>query len=757
MLSAGDVVDVHVASERNDGYLATRRGDHVQVLAWEGECPYGYRVCLGGHEPWGWLDAGVLKPLEGSEQFEVLVSAERLDGYLVTRKGDRVEILHVEAVWVYAKRLDDGVVGWVGSNTLNTVTRTNVSYTALQPVAGGQLALANPKQEVSLCGEESDQAKRQGLQAAKPIVKSKEPRADKSQEATLCTVNVAQALYPDPVENLTTNEDSIKLICAVAGIPEIRKGDIWRSLPNAHGLQRFPVAFEYTEPSPHGLKGALVPYNHELSAAIDVQFVLIQGDPGVAIKVYRPGKYVWINVFRYNRARCKPDMFLRYVKHQVLTDEAVQIKQASLSQEVPPFQMPEPKIEMSTPDSSVQGTYSKVPENDCHVKEVFWCTDTNKLVFGDGTPAVQAEADLIANYKPSLPLKPGWIPIWYRDKARRYFVNLYTSTWTPPYATLPEYTPDQLQEMGSRAAVAAGTIKVGGVPYKAPSSHVRSGCTTYASGNRLPEIQDQRWIDKQGMLHERYTLAVKGAGLRSKDLPHVEFSKSATYVLRHKRDRQKKVIYNDKNGFMAWDTFVRLFSNEVSKRLSAMPQYLIHFDSPHQIIDVLERAVKDVERFEVEYLTNPASGYCRPIMIRALQGHSSDDAPHELIAETRVEVTEKNVRVIYHGTSKIGAKNIVRTGQIIPGGGPFSVHQHERKESYFSILHPVTGVARASPRGDPVQYRPYDFHRGVIIHINLQKARQRGCSFWQARSSALTCSGPVPVEAVELYEDAGDY
>ena len=111
MLSAGDVVDVHVASERNDGYLATRRGDHVQVLAWEGECPYGYRVCPGGHEPWGWLDAGVLKPLEGSEQFEVLVSAERLDGYLATRKGDRVVILHVEAVWVYAKRVDDAVVG----------------------------------------------------------------------------------------------------------------------------------------------------------------------------------------------------------------------------------------------------------------------------------------------------------------------------------------------------------------------------------------------------------------------------------------------------------------------------------------------------------------------------------------------------------------------------------------------------------------------------------------------------------------------
>ena len=742
MLSAGDVVDVHVASERNDGYLATRRGDHVQVLAWEGECPYGYRVCPGGHEPWGWLDAGVLKPLEGSEQFEVLVPAERLDGYLATRKGDRVVILHVEAVWVYAKRLDDAVVGWVASNTLNT---------ALRPVAGVQLALANPQRVVFLSVQKSDQAKRQGLQAA-----HNEANADTSQEATPYTVNVVQALYPDPAGKLTTNEDSIKSICEVAGIPEIRKGDIWRSLPEARGLQRFPVAIEYTEPSPHGVKVAQVPYNHELSAAIDVRFVLIQGDPGVAIKVYRPGTYVWINVFRYNRARCRADMFLRYVKHQVLTDEAVQIKQA-LSQKVPPLQIPVPELEMSTPDTTVQGSYSKVPENDCHGKGIFWCTDTNKLVYGDGSPAVQAEADLIANYKPSLPLKPGWIPIWNANKTCRYFVNENTSTWTPPYATLPEYTPNQLQEMGSKADVAAETIKVGGVPYKAPSSHVPSGCTTYASGNRLPEIQDQRWFDKEGMLHERYTLAVKGAYLKFNDRPHVEYSKSATYVLRHMRDRQQKVMYNVKNGFMPWNTFVRLFSKEVSKRFLTKPQHLIHFDSPHQIIDVLERAVKDVVRFEVEYLTDPASNDSRPIKIRALQGHSSDDAPHELIAETRVEVTEKNVRVIYHGTSKVGAQNIARTRQIIPGGGPFSNHEHERKESYFSILHPVTGVARASPGGDPVQYRPYDFHRGVIVHINLQKARQHGCRFWQARSSALTCSRPVPVEAVELYEDAGDY
>ena len=117
MLSAGDVVDVHVASERNDGYLATRRGDHVQVLAWEGECPYGYRVCLGQHGPCGWLDAGALKPLESSEQFEVRVSADRLDGYLAMRKGDKVEILQVQAEWVYAKRLPDAVVGWVATNT----------------------------------------------------------------------------------------------------------------------------------------------------------------------------------------------------------------------------------------------------------------------------------------------------------------------------------------------------------------------------------------------------------------------------------------------------------------------------------------------------------------------------------------------------------------------------------------------------------------------------------------------------------------
>ena len=445
MLSAGDVVDVHVASERNDGYLATRRGDHVQVLAWEGECPYGYRVCRGQHGPCGWLDAGTLKQLESSEQFEVRVSADRLDGYLAMRKGDKVEILHVEAEWVYAKRLDDAVEGWVATNTLISVTGTTVSDTALQAVAGDQPALAEQKREVTLRVQESEEAK--------PIVESKEPlehiaarneaNADKSQEATPCTVNVAQALYPDHAGNLTTNENSIKSICKVAGIPEIKKGGIWRTFPKACDPQCLPVAFEYTEPGPHGRQIAQVPYNHVLTAASDVRFVWIQGDPGVAIKVHRPGEVVWINVFRYITKLCKTVMFLRYVEHQVLSDEAVQIKQ-ELSQGVTPLQIPEPEIEMLTTDSLVQGTY-------------FWYADTNKLVYADGSPALQAEADLIANYKPTLPLKPGWVPIWNDDMSRRYFVNqaLYTSTWTPPYAAIPEYTPNQLQEMVPRTAAAA--------------------------------------------------------------------------------------------------------------------------------------------------------------------------------------------------------------------------------------------------------------------------------------------------------------
>ena len=412
MLSAGDVVDVHVASERNDGYLATRRGDHVQVLAWEGECPYGYRVCRGRHGPRGWLDAGgALKSLESSGLFEVLVSAERLDGYLATRKGDKVEILHVVAEWVYAKRLDDAVEGWVATNTLNPVT--TVSDAALQAVADGQPTLARQKQEAA----------------------RNEANADKAQEVPPCTVNVAQALYPDHAGNLITNEESIKFICEEAGIPEIKKGDIWRSFPKAGG----PVAVEYTKPSPYGHRVAQVPYNHVLTAAIDVLFVRIEGDPGVAIKVYRPHQFVWINVFRYNRKHCKADMFLCHVKHQVLLDDTVQI--------------PEPKIEMPTSDSTVQGTYTKVPVNDGHEKEVFWCADTKKLVYGDG---------LSVNYEPSRPLKPGWVPIWTEDMSCRYFVNqvLDTSTWIPPYAAIPEYTPNQLREMGPRAVAVDALIKM---------------------------------------------------------------------------------------------------------------------------------------------------------------------------------------------------------------------------------------------------------------------------------------------------------
>ena len=378
MLSAGDVVDVHVASERNDGYLATRRGDHVQVLAWEGECPYGYRVCLGRHGPRGWLDAGgALKQLESSGLFEVLVSAERLDGYLATRKGDKVEILHAVAEWVYAKRLDDVVEGWVATNTLNPVT--TVSDAAIQAVADDQPTMFRQKQEAART----------------------EANADKAQEVTPCTLNDALAQYLVHAGNLTTTEASIQFICEKAGISEIKKGDIWRSFPKDRG----PVAVEYTEPSPYGRRVAQVPYNHVLTAAIDVLFVWIEGDPGVAIKVYRPDKFVWINVFRYSRKHCKADMFLC----QELSNETVQI--------------PEPEIEMPTPDSTI----------------------TKKLVYDDG---------LSVNYDPSRRLKPGWVPIWTEDMSRRYFVNqaLNTSTWIPPYAAIPEYTPNQFREMGPRAA-----------------------------------------------------------------------------------------------------------------------------------------------------------------------------------------------------------------------------------------------------------------------------------------------------------------
>ena len=45
------------------------------------------------------------------------------------------------------------------------------------------------------------------------------------------------------------------------------------------------------------------------------------------------------------------------------------------------------------------------------------------------------------------------------------------------------------------------------------------------------------------MLHEVYTLAVKGASLSFKDRPHVEYSKSASYALRHKRNKRKQVMY----------------------------------------------------------------------------------------------------------------------------------------------------------------------------------------------------------------------
>lgn len=151
---------VHTATERSDGYLATRVGDPVQVLHLEydeggGTWAYVRRlqegcrdspaaatsVVSGVATAEGWVDAATLRaplrqprpeepatPLASGEGGAVLrpggrvvatacVEAERSSGYLSVETGSTLQILHVggaadEAGWIFA-RAASGLAGWL--------------------------------------------------------------------------------------------------------------------------------------------------------------------------------------------------------------------------------------------------------------------------------------------------------------------------------------------------------------------------------------------------------------------------------------------------------------------------------------------------------------------------------------------------------------------------------------------------------------------------------------------------------------------
>ena len=94
--NVGDILDVIEAPERLDGYLATREGDALDVLSHDHD---GFVFCVrrsfDGGEPvaQGQVETCTLRRIDGNgdaKRGSVTWGAERVDGYLATRLGERV-------------------------------------------------------------------------------------------------------------------------------------------------------------------------------------------------------------------------------------------------------------------------------------------------------------------------------------------------------------------------------------------------------------------------------------------------------------------------------------------------------------------------------------------------------------------------------------------------------------------------------------------------------------------------------------------
>eukprot|EP00418_Pyrodinium_bahamense_P076976 CAMPEP_0179068408 /NCGR_PEP_ID=MMETSP0796-20121207/29987_1 /TAXON_ID=73915 /ORGANISM="Pyrodinium bahamense, Strain pbaha01" /LENGTH=510 /DNA_ID=CAMNT_0020765463 /DNA_START=109 /DNA_END=1641 /DNA_ORIENTATION=- len=127
----GDIAKVLVADERSDGYLASRVGDRVEVLAVEGSWVFAQRIAASAKDSVGWMAAANLWPTACcvGEIADVVKATERADGYLATRVGDDIEVRYAEhdgtvCSWVYARRLaaePTSVEGWVAAVRLQLV------------------------------------------------------------------------------------------------------------------------------------------------------------------------------------------------------------------------------------------------------------------------------------------------------------------------------------------------------------------------------------------------------------------------------------------------------------------------------------------------------------------------------------------------------------------------------------------------------------------------------------------------------------
>ena len=126
------------------------------------------------------------------------------------------------------------------------------------------------------------------------------------------------------------------------------------------------------------------------------------------------------------------------------------------------------------------------------------------------------------------------------------------------------------------------------------------------------------------------------------------------------------------------------------------------------------------------HLTREGAEDARPVFIRTVQGHITENSVH---IEGRVRVTARHSTMLWHTTKKELIPSIVERGLIPDYKG--------RSESFYSILDPFRAPSiSASERTEilgwndtTVKYVPYTYNGSVILTIDMRAACASGCDF----------------------------
>lgn len=177
-------------------------------------------------------------------------------------------------------------------------------------------------------------------------------------------------------------------------------------------------------------------------------------------------------------------------------------------------------------------------------------------------------------------------------------------------------------------------------------------------------------------------------------------------------------------------------------------EYFRRHDTFHNINVVIKWLIwscENKERYTVHYSTRYPNVVT---MIQTEQGHVG--LPPDPFSMRWVHVTEKECQFLWHKTKVHFFESIKKDG-LVAGG--LREDGTKRSEIYFSTMDynaPTKPTEILNEKGQTVRIKLYDatYPPLCTLKISVQMARDHGCEFWQAGSSAVVSQNAVPKEAL---------